>query len=370
MKIGMLLVFAAAVAIFDVAGAAVDRQTDKIIVDHLMPLRSETGQANSDPNSDGLGPNDSGVTWGLHEPVKDCIVCHESKDASSDKVGLIAPVPGLCYGCHKEHLAPDGWKHGPVARGECLLCHEPHKTKNKSLLNKPIPELCYHCHETETLGLVANHADESYAHCNACHENHASPGRMLLKQDFLKTDAGLAYISKNPSSQPRPTLVDRRGSLGGLEGVEVVPVVDKSDFFKRYGVTEDLVKTVVEQQLQRNGVKILHHKEQAVRQPSLHVELRLMEVPSHRRPGQIDALSGSLTVFLQQKVELLPTLGDGQRRFCTAATWDTGAIVIWGRSQVEEGLKEAIEALVGQFSDDYLGANAKEQALPSIGGEQ
>ena len=143
-----------------------------------------------------------------------------------------------------------------------------------------------------------------------------------------------------------------------------MPVVHKSDFFKRYGVTEDLVKTVVELQLQQNGVKILRHKEQAVRQPSLHVHLRLMEVPSQRRPGQINALSGSLNVFLRQKV------GDGKRRFCTAATWDTGAVVIWGRSQVEEGLKEAVEVLVGQFCNDYLVANPKGQALPSIGGEQ
>ncbi|MHC4436213.1 MAG: cytochrome c3 family protein, partial [Planctomycetota bacterium] len=85
---------------------------------------------------------------------------------------------------------PDGWVHGPVATGTCLLCHESHKTENKSLLRKPVPELCYQCHSTDSLKSVANHSDKSYQNCSVCHEGHVSPGRMLLKQDFLKTDAG------------------------------------------------------------------------------------------------------------------------------------------------------------------------------------
>ena len=94
---------------------------------------------------------------------------------------------------------------------------------------------------------------------------------MLLKQSFLKSDAGRDYLANNSVARPRPTFVDRRGSLGGLEGVAVVSVVDGSDLARRYGVTEDLVRAKVERQLKQNGVKILPSKEQTARQSALHV---------------------------------------------------------------------------------------------------
>jgi len=185
---------------------------------------------------------------------------------------------------------------------------------------------------------------------------------MLLKQDFLDTDAGLDYISKNPSIRPQTMFVDHRGSLSGLRGVTVVAVVEQSDLFKRYGLTEDAIKTKVETQLRQNGVRVIEPEERIVRQSWLYVYLRLMEVPSRYDIKQVDVLSGSLNIFLRQKVELLSVPGDNKRRFCTATTWDTGGIVIWGTTQVEEGLDNTIKVLVERFSKDYLDANPKNQA--------
>ena len=316
----------------------------------------------------GNAGNDSGATWGLHEPLKNCVSCHgdQSEQASAEKPNLIAPVPKLCYGCHKEYLSPDGWVHGPVATGKCLLCHEPHEADNKSLLSKPVPELCYQCHSTDSLKSIANHSDKSYENCNVCHEGHISPGRMLLKQDFLQTDVGLDYISKNPSIQPQTTFVDRRGSLSGLRGVKVVPVVEQSDLFRRYGLTEDTIRTKVETQLRRNGVRVIRREERITRQSWLYVHLSLMEVPSRYDLKQVDVLSGSLNLFLQQKVELLSVPGDNKRRFCTATTWDTGSIIIWGPTQVEDGLDKTIEVLVERFSKDYLDANPEDQVSEPV----
>jgi len=245
-----------------------------------------------------------------------------------------------------------------------------HKTRNESLLNKPIPELCYHCHEAQTLELVANHSEESHTRCTDCHESHSSPGRMLLKQNFLKTDAGRNYLANNSVARPRPVFVDRLGSLGGLEGVAVVSVVDGSDLVRRYGVTEYFVRVKVEQQLKRNGIKILPHKEQAARESALRVHLRLVEVPSQRRGGQVDALSGSFNISLRQTVELLAAPGDGKRRFCAATTWDTGAVVIWGVSQIEEGIDQAVKVLVGRFGNDYVKANPRDKTLASNRGQR
>ncbi len=371
MKINMLFILATTASTLGVAGIAFAKQTNKTLGEHLMPNQSKTGEVDGEPNSKGLAKNDSGATWGLHEPFNNCVPCHgdQSEQASTNQANLVALVPKLCYGCHKDYITLDGWVHGPVATGECLLCHEPHKTDNKSLLSKPIPELCHQCHESKTLQPVANHSDESYAHCSDCHDGHTSPGRMLLKQDFLKTDAGLDYISKNPSTQPLYTFVDRRGSLSGLCGVKVMAVVEKPDLFERYGLTENDVRSKVEMQLRRNGVRVIDRKERIVRQSWLYVYLRLMEVPSQHHSERVRALSGSLNIFLRQKVELLGTLGDSKRRFCTATTWDTGDIVIWGATQIEEGLDETIEVLVEKFSKDYLDANPKDQASVPVRGE-
>jgi predicted CXXCH cytochrome family protein len=303
--------------------------------------------------------DDSGATWGLHEQYKDCVACHgnQSKQASTGNPHLVAAVPKLCYRCHKNYISPEGWVHGPVAAGDCLICHGPHKTKNKSLLIKPIPDLCYQCHETKMLKLVAKHSDKSYAQCNNCHEGHTSPGRMLLKQEFLKTDAGMEYIRKNPTAQLQYIYVDRLGSLSGLSGVKVVAVVEKSDLFKRYGLTADSIKAKVEARLKQNSIRIIGNKEPIERQSWLYVYLRLMEVPSNPHANQVEALSGSLNICLRQKVELLDTPDDNQIRFCTATTWDTNGIVIWAAAKVQEGLDETIKVLVDQFSKDYLEAN-------------
>ena len=133
--------------------------------------------------------------------------------------------------------------------------------------------------------------------------------------------------------------------------------------------TEDAVRTKFEMQLRRNGVRIIGRKERILRQSWLYVYLRLMEVPSQNHLERVEALSGSINIFLRQKVELLGTPGDNKRRFCTATTWDTSGIVIWGTTQIEEGLDETIEILVDQFSKDYLDANPKDQTSVPVRGE-
>ena len=91
-----------------------------------------------------LGPasgptDDPAATWGLHEPLKDCVACHgqQPKQSSPETSDVVAAVPKLCLTCHEGHRSLDGWEHGPVATGDCLICHDPHNTKNESLLRKP-----------------------------------------------------------------------------------------------------------------------------------------------------------------------------------------------------------------------------------------
>jgi predicted CXXCH cytochrome family protein len=142
----------------------------------------DEGKRPSDPNGKPAGapPIES---WSVHEPVKDCTQCHgrEPRRGFSSKVYLVAEVPQLCYQCHSKFLALEGWVHGPVAAGECLLCHNPHRTRTESLLRRPVPELCYQCHETRAIHLIDKHDQPSHTHCTDCHDGHASVTKPLLR---------------------------------------------------------------------------------------------------------------------------------------------------------------------------------------------
>ncbi len=167
--------------------------------DGVPPLRTETPEA----QAAGLKENrtaDKAPTglWRSHEPVKNCTVCHgeQRRAGAARKVQLVAEVPQLCYNCHKEYSTLQAWVHGPVATGNCLLCHEPHRAKNESLLRKPVPDLCYQCHEEQAIRQIRNHAEASYARCIDCHEGHASAARGLLRQTFLDQPEGREYRSE------------------------------------------------------------------------------------------------------------------------------------------------------------------------------
>lgn len=154
------------------------------------------------PGTESPAPNDVKLPvsppvekWRMHEPVKDCTVCHgkQPRRGASPKVQLVASIPSLCYQCHQEYSAPEGWMHGPVATGDCLLCHEPHKTKTESLLRKPLPELCYQCHEPQAVRAIQGHAELSGRRCVDCHAAHAAETKSLLKPAYLNTPAGRPY---------------------------------------------------------------------------------------------------------------------------------------------------------------------------------
>ena len=314
---------------------------------------------------------DSGLTWGLHESLKDCVSCHSNQPElnSSEDYNLIESLPELCYSCHKGIVNKEQWGHGPVVNGQCLLCHEPHKTDNKSLLKEPVPQLCYQCHEVETLKLIKNHTESSYARCNDCHEHHSGPGKMLLKENFYKSAFGLTSVSKNSSLLPKTLLLDQRDTLAGLKSIKVELIVDGSELLKRYGVSEDLVMINIQKLLDNSGIKIISDKEQDDSKALLHIQLRLIDIPSQQNQGDISALSGSFNISLNQLVQILRNSQNNKTYFCTATTWSTDAVFLWGTTQVKEGLNKALDVLIGQFSQDYIRINNFESTNGDIKSE-
>jgi len=123
--------------------------------------------------------------WFVHEPWKNrnCNLCHEQLDEKKWALPeLTSPEPELCYQCHPNYPVTEPYVHGPVAVGECLLCHESHKSKIAGLLKEKEPELCYQCHETIEEAQIPGHPDGPILLCTNCHDPHASSTRMLLKE--------------------------------------------------------------------------------------------------------------------------------------------------------------------------------------------
>jgi len=190
--VGLSVVFLVATGCDDVK----HHETLTFFFDGVPPLPAEmSGDERYDPNADGTARRPTGG-WYVHEPLQNCTECHgdRRRRSFSRQVQLVAEVPQLCYRCHDQVVAGEGWVHGPVATGDCLLCHEPHKTKNPFLLTKLAPSLCYECHEPEVVHLVERHAEESYAECTECHEGHAGATKTLLRPAFLQAPAGAAYL--------------------------------------------------------------------------------------------------------------------------------------------------------------------------------
>lgn len=134
-------------------------------------------------NSQESEPGGQEPVWYVHEPRKDCANCHQKQRTGrfSGQTRLIAPVPKLCHNCHPDYTASALFVHGPVAVGQCLFCHNPHKSKIKHLLNGPEPKLCYFCHDVSMVELIPAHLTQQTSACTDCHNPHAASTKALLK---------------------------------------------------------------------------------------------------------------------------------------------------------------------------------------------
>ena len=155
--------------------------------DGVPPLYEEITSV-TDPNAIGSDER-AELTWYIHEPQKDCAVCHgEKKERTfSAAVQLTSKVPELCFQCHEDQRSfQERYVHGPVAVAQCLLCHDPHKSTNKHVLKYPVPEVCYGCHTIEWTNMIDDHELQEYKNCLDCHSGHASNHKYLLVPDWDK----------------------------------------------------------------------------------------------------------------------------------------------------------------------------------------
>ncbi len=128
----------------------------------------------------------------------DCYTCHKEKFDKTLK--LNPPFEELsCKDCHEKifdrpksdaceicHELESGfYLHSPYAKGECMICHDPHSSKENKFLKDKINNLCYLCHDKKGYKVhhpVASHPGERKGiYCTNCHNPHGTRYGFHLK---------------------------------------------------------------------------------------------------------------------------------------------------------------------------------------------
>ena len=156
--------------------------------DGVPPLtqeRPDTTETKSPQKEE--GPRVALPTIYEHPPHEEgiCGACHSVPEDGtySGKTDLLLPPNELCYECHDDFEAEKiraeyAWVHGPVAAGECIACHGPHRTTYPSLLRHGPPGMiCSRCHTEEILSPISEHEPGDRT-CLDCHYPHYGPAKV------------------------------------------------------------------------------------------------------------------------------------------------------------------------------------------------
>ena len=112
-----------------------------------------------------------------HRPVieRQCRSCHDAGDRMQVNTDLMM---ASCSTCHPRYFS-DEVGHGPVANGDCMDCHRPHRSEQPALLILPVFDTCIECHdEPEDLSQTA-HSGADVEDCLKCHDPHFGEGMLL-----------------------------------------------------------------------------------------------------------------------------------------------------------------------------------------------
>ncbi|HIJ78264.1 MAG: hypothetical protein OEY01_03030 [Desulfobulbaceae bacterium] len=138
----------------------------------------------------------------VHAPVEEgCIDCHNPHESAMrfQLRGNGTSVSSLCFTCHEAAIFTKKFRHGPVGAGDCIACHQPHASKNASLLIAPSAkgEVCFQCHKDRQDEFTMKHVHKPVGQdCNLCHDPHSSDTRFQLHK---KADALCAGCHKKLS---------------------------------------------------------------------------------------------------------------------------------------------------------------------------
>ena len=115
----------------------------------------------------------------FHPPYfeKQCDMCHDASSFGK----LTQEQPDLCYNCHENFSDKYNFVHGPVEGGFCSACHNPHKTKQETLLLRTGQDLCLKCHERDLIFNSDTHSEIEETLCTECHNPHGGEDQYIFR---------------------------------------------------------------------------------------------------------------------------------------------------------------------------------------------
>lgn len=148
-------------------------------------------------------PEPPPVTWPEHKPTLDKKLCGTCHDRTAS-FAIVKPLTELCVSCHEPTLREFPRMHGPVAFGDCAVCHTAHRSRYKHLLREEAPGLCFRCHDRTAEGAKPHPCPRpsDQAPCLTCHDAHGGTDVHFL----------LDRQSKGPRGSTPPEPPKREGS--------------------------------------------------------------------------------------------------------------------------------------------------------------
>ncbi len=214
----------------------------------LFPAR--LGAAASGPCLTGDCHSIPGEGASIHGPAAagKCESCHKPgpyyKEEKHNRASFdMLPGTRLCLGCHEEIRNRLALKrvHPALMRGDCLLCHIPHRSATRfRLRGSGEPSLCFECHRDLGLrvkGSKLTHAPIPEKGCRPCHEPHGSDCEPLLavcdtsRADEWGSSRAAGFVNLCWSCHPAENYLDPEktvtGFRDGKRNLHQLHVVDK-----------------------------------------------------------------------------------------------------------------------------------------------
>lgn len=120
----------------------------------------------------------------VHPPYRnrECASCHNPEQRMQVREDLM----DACGECH-ERFFSDEVTHFPVMQGECIVCHDPHRSARRWLLKQPVLDTCVECHDEPAYLSEEAHGGDNVDDCTRCHDAHFG-GSGLLKPGVTAGD--------------------------------------------------------------------------------------------------------------------------------------------------------------------------------------
>ncbi len=126
--------------------------------------------------------NDKGAI--VHGPIAkgSCTACHDPHQSNTEKQLKKGTTSDLCFSCHEDNKTNRKVVHGPVAAGDCNICHNPHSSDFKGMVEFQGSELCFLCHLDRQAQFELKYKHEPAAKdCALCHDTHSTDYSYMLK---------------------------------------------------------------------------------------------------------------------------------------------------------------------------------------------